>query len=72
MKLINSVTDFFKYLSHARDEIKLITWSEPNELGKSTKVVLSTIFIFGLSTYVVDLFLKNVIDSITQLIRHFL
>jgi len=69
---MNTLKRSFLFLGKVRDEVSQIEWTSSAELALKVKVCLSSIVFFGLSVYVMDIFLKSVVDSITQLIRYFL
>ncbi len=59
-------TSFFADL---KQEIKKISWPSKTEIGQSTKIVIVSTFFLGFSVYLVDLFVKGVLDSTARIIK---
>ena len=59
----------FNFVSGIKEELKKVTWTEKKELQHSTKIVLGATLFFGLSTYIVDLMIKGMLDSLGRLIN---
>lgn len=55
------------FLASLKEELKKVTWTEKKELQHATKVVLATTFFFGLGVYLMDLMIKGVLDSLSQI-----
>ena len=58
-------------LQELKNELKRVSWTEKEELKLSTKVVVGSIFFFGLGIYLVDLLIKGCLDFIA-LLFHFI
>lgn len=50
-------------------ELKKVTWTSKAELILSTKVVMISIFLFGLAIYVCDLAIHSVINGMGNLVK---
>jgi len=57
------------FFGELKEELKKVSWTTKDELISSTKVVLLTIFLFGLGIYVVDLLVKGVLEGIKVSLR---
>lgn len=51
------------YLEELKNEFKKISWTTKEELIFSAKAVVGTTFFFGVGIYLVDLFIKGVLNS---------
>ncbi len=60
-----------KFFQELKEELKKVSWTTKDELQFSTKVVIGSIFLFGLGIYLVDLMIKGVLDVIAVVV-HFL
>jgi preprotein translocase subunit SecE len=61
----------FSFVQELKDELKKVTWTTKEELKLSTKVVISSTFLFGLGIYLFDLVIKGALDFIA-LVVHFI
>ena len=52
-----------------KEEMKKVSWTTKEELTTCTKIVIGAIFALGLSIYVVDLFIRYVLQGMGSLIR---
>jgi len=59
----------FSYLQDFKDELKKVTWTSKEELKVCTKIVIGAIFFFGLSIYLIDLIIRNVLLGIESIAR---
>jgi preprotein translocase subunit SecE len=57
------------YVRDLKEEVRKITWTTKSELVFCTKLVIGTIFVFGLGIYLVDLLVKGGLDTINTAIR---
>jgi preprotein translocase subunit SecE len=57
------------FFGELKEELKKVSWTTKDELISSTKVVLLSIFLFGLGIYVVDLLVKGVLEGIKVSLR---
>jgi len=62
-------TNKFNYIHDLKEELKKVSWATKSELLLCTKIVVGTTFCFGLGIYVVDLILKNALDSLNFIIK---
>ena len=56
----------FSYFRDLRSEFKKISWTSRSELISNTKVVISSIFLFGLAIYVADIFIRFLLGLISS------
>lgn len=56
-------------ISELKAEFKRIEWTSKQELILYTKIVLISIFVFGMLVYVVDLAIQGVLWGIQDLVR---
>lgn len=59
----------FERIEGLKSELKKVSWTTGVELRLSTKIVILSIFAFGFGIYVVDLFIKGVLDGAASLMR---
>ncbi len=57
------------FFQEMRQEIKKISWPSKQEVVQSTKVVIFSTFFLGFSVYLVDLFVKGVLDSTARIVK---
>lgn len=57
------------FFGELKEELKKVSWTTKEELISSTKVVLLSIFLFGLGIYVIDLLVKGVLEGIKVSLR---
>ncbi len=57
------------YLREVQMELQKVSWTTKEELRVSTKVVLLSTFVFGLSIYFADLMIRGALDFIGYLVR---
>lgn len=50
-----------------KEELKKITWTSQEELKVCTKVVLGSIFALGVGIYAIDLSIRGILESFSQL-----
>ncbi|MCB1068432.1 MAG: preprotein translocase subunit SecE [Simkania sp.] len=65
-KVKTKKTHFFQEM---KEEMKKVSWTTKEELTTCTKIVIGAIFALGLSIYVVDLFIRYVLQGMGSLIR---
>ncbi|MFY7842845.1 MAG: preprotein translocase subunit SecE [Rhabdochlamydiaceae bacterium] len=65
----HSTSFSFSYFSEVKEEIRKISWTEKTELIFFVKASLISIFVFGLSIYLVDLSIKSVLEFLEYLVR---
>lgn len=61
----------FSFVQELKEELSKVSWTTKEELKLSTKVVISSIFLFGLGIYLFDLVIKGALDFIA-IVVHFI
>ena len=56
---------FFAYIQELKSELRKVSWTTKDELLFSTKAVIGTTFVLGLSIYLVDLVIKGCLDTVS-------
>lgn len=59
----------FRFIGELKQELRKVSWTAKEELKLSTKVVIGSIFLFGLGIYLVDLGIKGCLDFIALVVR---
>lgn len=54
----------FSYIHDLKEELKKVSWTSQEELSFSTKMVVLTTLVFGVSIYFVDFLIKNGLEFI--------
>ncbi len=57
------------YLKEVQQELKKVSWTSKEELKFSTKVVIGSVFSFGIAIYLVDIAVKGALDTLSYLVR---
>ena len=52
------------YFRKVQGEFKKISWTSREELISNTKVVVSSIFLFGIGIYIADLVIRSLLSGI--------
>lgn len=55
-------TGLFTFITELKEELKKVSWTTRTELLQSTKVVVISVFVFGMGIYLVDLTIKGVLE----------
>lgn len=63
------VEEKLSFIEDMKQEFKKISWPSKTEILQSTKVVIVSTFFLGFSVYLVDLFVKGVLDSTARIIK---
>ncbi len=58
--------DVFTFISELKDELKKVSWTTKPELISATKVVVISVFVFGMGIYMVDLMVKGVLELVKR------
>lgn len=58
--------DPFSFISNLKEELKKVSWTTKAELVSATKIVLISIFCFGLGIYAIDLIIKGLLEFIKR------
>ena len=61
---------FFAYIQELKSELRKVSWTTKDELLFSTKAVIGTTFVLGLSIYLVDLVIKGCLDFISVAVHY--
>lgn len=59
---------FSNFIGEMKAEIGRITWPETSELFSYSKIVVAATFIFGIFIYLMDVLIRNALDTITFLL----
>lgn len=57
------------FLHEMKEEMKRVSWTSKEDLVSFGKVVIGAIFFLGLGIYLVDLFIRLVLNGIGNLVR---
>ncbi len=57
------------YVRELKAELKKVTWTPKEELTLCTKVVVGSIFVFGMGVYLSDLLIKGFLDGFSAIIH---
>jgi preprotein translocase subunit SecE len=57
------------FIKGLKEELKKVTWTSKAELTLFTKIVVGATFSFSLAIYVVDLFVRGVVNGFHQIIK---
>jgi preprotein translocase subunit SecE len=57
------------FLTSMKQEVKKISWPSKTEIFQYTRIVIGSTFFLGFSVYLVDLFVKGVLDSTARIIK---
>lgn len=66
---VEIVPEKYSFLEEMKKEIKKISWPSGKEIFQMTRVVIGSTFFLGFSVYLVDLFLKGMLDSTARIIK---
>lgn len=59
------------FVGDIKGEIGKITWTDKEELKGMIKIVVAATFLFGLSIFFVDFFIKTGLDTLSNIVRYF-
>ncbi len=62
-------TSKVRYVRELKAELKKVTWTTKEELTLCTKIVIGSMFIFGMGVYLSDLLIKGCLDGFTTIIH---
>lgn len=57
------------FLASMKQEVKKISWPSKAEIFQYTRIVIGSTFFLGFSVYLVDLFVKGVLDSTARIMK---
>jgi len=60
---------FVSFFGDVKQEIQRITWTSKDELRTYTKIVVGATFALGLGIYVIDVFLRSSLDTLSTIIH---
>ncbi len=66
-KNVKKTKGLLNFISELKEELKKVTWTTRSELLSSTKIVILSIFGFGIGIYLVDLLIKGVLESVKRI-----
>ncbi len=66
---VEVVQEKLNFIESMKQEVKKISWPSKSEIFQSTKIVIGSTFFLGFSVYIVDLFVKGVLDSTARIIK---
>ncbi|NBO23657.1 MAG: preprotein translocase subunit SecE [Chlamydiae bacterium] len=66
---VEVVQEKLNFIESMKREVKKISWPSKSEIFQSTKIVIGSTFFLGFSVYIVDLFVKGVLDSTARIIK---
>jgi|GEM_PF-526610 len=67
---VSKTMRFFGYIQELKTELRKVSWTTKEELKFSTKAVIGTTFVLGLSIYLVDLVIKGCLDFISFAVHY--
>ena len=56
------------FIQAMKDEMKKVSWTSKEELVSLAKVVVGSIFVLGLSIYLVDLTIRGILQGVGNLL----
>jgi preprotein translocase subunit SecE len=65
----SSVKAKMGYVRELKEELKKVTWTTKEELALCTKIVVGSMFMFGLGIYIVDLLIKGFLNGFGSLVH---
>jgi preprotein translocase subunit SecE len=57
------------YIRELKEELKKVTWTTREELAFCTKIVVGSIFVFGIGIYLADLMIKGFLNGFAALVH---
>lgn len=57
------------FFREIKEEMKRVSWTSPQELRSSSKIVIGAIFGLGLSIYLADLMIRLFLSGLSNLMR---
>lgn len=65
-KQLKKPKDPLSFISELKEELKKVSWTTKSELIAATKVVIVSMFGFGIGIYLVDLLIKGVLEGVKK------
>ncbi len=56
------------YIRELKEELKRVSWTSKEELFLSTRIVVGSVFVFGLGVYLVDLVIQGSLSGLHTLV----
>ena len=57
------------FIQELKDEMKKVSWTSKEELRVCVKIVIGAIFALGLGIYLIDVFIRLILDGLGNLSR---
>jgi preprotein translocase subunit SecE len=58
--------DPFSFISDLKEELKKVSWTTKAELLSATKIVVISVFAFGIGIYIMDLAIKGILELVKR------
>lgn len=58
--------DPFTFISELKEELKKVSWTTKAELISATKIVIVSVFLFGIGIYLMDLGIKGILELVKR------
>jgi len=58
--------DLFTLISELKEELKKVSWTTKSELISATKIVVISVFVFGMGIYFADLLIKGALELVKR------
>ena len=65
-KNLKKSRDPLSFIGDLKEELKKVSWTTKPELLSATKIVILSMFSFGIGIYLVDLLIKGVLEGIKR------
>ena len=62
----NLVISLNNEITQLKEELKKVSWTTKDELISSTKVVIISVFCFGIGIYLMDLAIKGILELVKR------
>ena len=59
------------FVGEVKQELKKVEWTSKEELKSYTRIVLVSVFIFGMFVYFIDLIVQNLLSGINLILKFF-
>jgi preprotein translocase subunit SecE len=60
-----------EFVGAIKQEFRRIEWTNAGELKSYTKIVLASIFLFGMGIYLIDLILQGILGGVNIVVKFF-
>jgi len=58
--------DPFTFIGELKEELKKVSWTTKAELISATKIVIISVFCFGIGIYIMDLAIKGILEMVKR------